>query len=92
MVSIDQLYNNSIPDNFLFDKSTIPDVQEKNFVMAVKILIALREKNVTKMQLAERISVTDIYINQVVKGLVGVEESIVQKIEKELDVILINSL
>lgn len=62
---------------------------DKSCEIAVRILSTLRKKSLCQKELAERMGVTPQYINKVVKGRENLSLETISKIEKALEISLV---
>ncbi|MES2726695.1 MAG: helix-turn-helix transcriptional regulator [Bacteroidota bacterium] len=63
---------------------------KKSMLIAIAILKALREKNITQIKLAEDLNVTPQYINKILKGSENLTLETIVKIEDALKIKLIS--
>ncbi len=91
--ALEKLKNRSVKDDKWIKKGKWRQENEAwldfSFAIAIKILRALREKNITQKALAEKLGLTPQYVNKIVKGQENLTLETICKFERALEIDLI---
>lgn len=91
--TLEKLKNQSVKDNKWIKNGKWRQENEAwldiSFAIAIKILGALRKKNITQKALAKKLGLTPQYVNKIVKGQENLTLETISKFERALKIDLI---